>query len=295
MKGHVYRRGNSWTYVFDGPTNPLTGERTQVTKGGWETEKEAWSQVRKAIKLAEEGRHVKPSKRTLAAYLVDAWLPAIKPATASTTWGNWNVYAQAYVIPTIGEVKLQALTAPQLQAFYEHLLASGRIKVDLSTAMYVEWQKAKRASKTGKEPTARQVAEAAGATVHAAYPALRRFRAGWVPDAKGPGLAPKTVRNIHIMLHAALANAVGWKYVLDNVAEQVNPPRVKRRRHSVWTPAQLRQFLDFIQSDRFYALYLVAATTGLRRSELCGLRWQTIDLDMMTVSIEPDTLVVVNG
>jgi integrase len=294
MKGHVYKRGNSWTYVFDGPPDPLTGERTQITKGAWETEKAAWSAVRTAIKLAEEGRHVRPSNRTLGVY-VDEWLQAIKPATAATTWGNWKVYAHAYVIPTLGQVKLQSLSAPQLQAFYAHLLSAGRVKADLSTAMYIAWQKAKRASKTGREPTARQVAEAAGTTLHAAYPALRRFRAGWVPDAKGPGLAPKTVRNIHIMLHTALANAVGWKYVVDNVAEHVNPPRVPRRKHSVWTPSQLRKFLDFVQSDRFYPLYLVAATTGLRRSELCGLRWPAIDLDMMTISIEPDTLVVVNG
>lgn len=63
----------------------------------------------------------------------------------------------------------------------------------------------------------------------------------------------------------------------------------------MWNPLQLRKFLAFIQDDRFYALYLAAATTGLRRAELCGLRWQAIDLDAITISVEPDTLVVVNG
>jgi integrase len=97
------------------------------------------------------------------------------------------------------------------------------------------------------------------------------------------------------VLHTALANAVSWRYVLENVAEHVKPPKVSRRRPTVWTPAQLRKFLAFVQGDRFYALYLLAATTGLRRSELCGLRWPAVDLAKATLSVEPDTRVVVNG
>jgi integrase len=292
MKGHVHKRGRTYTYVFDGPPDPLTDERKQVTKGGWKTEAEAWRECRAAMKRAEEGRHVTPSRRTLGAYLVDEWLPAIKSATAATTWGNWKVYTESYVVPTLGKVRLQELTAPRLQAFYTHLLAAGRIKVDLSSAMYAAWRSGKQG---GKEPTARRVAEATGASIHTARAALRRFRAGQVPTARSAGLEPKTVRNVHVMLHAALANAVKWRYVVENVAEHVKPPKVRRRRPTVWTPAQLRAFLTFVRADRFYALFLLAATTGLRRGELCGLRWPALDLDAGTLSVEPDTRVVVNG
>lgn len=295
MKGHVYQRGNTWTYIFDGPPDPLTQERRQVTKGGFLTEKDAWTACRKAITLAEDGRHVPASRRTIGSFLADEWLPAIKSSVSATTWGNWKSYTRAYVVPTIGKVRLQALTAPQLQAFYGHLLTEGRVKPDPAPAMYVAWTKLKAARKDGKEPPARQVAAASGASIHAVYVALRRFRAGWVPEGKSPGLAPKTVRNVHTMMHVALSDAVGWKYVLDNVAEHVKPPRVSRRKHSVWTPVELRKFLDFIKDDRFYALYLLGATTGLRRSELCGLRWPAVDLDAMRLSVQPDALVVVNG
>ena len=82
---------------------------------------------------------------------------------------------------------------------------------------------------------------------------------------------------------------------MENVAEHVEPPNVRRHKPTVWTPAQLRTFLTFVRADRFYALYLLAATTGLRRAELCGLRWQAVDLDAGTLSVEPDTRVVVNG
>jgi integrase len=46
---------------------------------------------------------------------------------------------------------------------------------------------------------------------------------------------------------------------------------------------------------RFCALYLLGATTGLRRAERCGLRWPAIDLEAMTLTVHPDTLVVING
>jgi len=292
VKGHVYRRGKTYTYVFDGPPDPLTGERKQVTKGGWKTEAEAWKECRAAINRAEEGRHVKPSRRALDNYLVDEWLPAIKDSTAATTWGNWMVYVTAYVVPILGGVRLQELTAPRLQAFYSHLLTNGRIKTDLSSAMYAAWQ---RGRDGGREPTARQVATAAGASLYAARAALRRFRAGHIPVARSAGLEPKTVRNVHVMLHAALANAVNWRYVVENVATHVKPPKVRRRKPTVWTPSQLRIFLTFVRRDRFYSLYLLAATTGLRRGELCGLRWPAVDLDAGTLSVEPDTRVVVNG
>ncbi|HYJ69938.1 MAG TPA: site-specific integrase, partial [Nocardioidaceae bacterium] len=123
-----------------------------------------------------------------------------------------------------------------------------------------------------------------------------RFRNGWVPLVKGPGLEPKTVRNVHIMLHAALADAVRWRYVEINVADDVKPPRVARRKPSVWTPAQVRTFLRAARKDRFCGLYLLAATTGFRRGELCGLCWSAIDLDAATVAVHPDDpLVDVSG
>ena len=163
----------------------------------------------------------------------------------------------------------------------------------MATKLYVAWRSV--SSPSGKGPTARQIADATGASIHTARAALRRFRAGNVPREKTPGLEPKTVRNVHIMVHSALTTAVRWSYVLDNAASHVRPPRVPRRKPTVWSPAQLRQFLQFISADRFYALFLLAATTGLRRAELCGLRWPAVDLRSGTLSVEPDTRVVVNG
>ncbi|AWP28805.1 Arm DNA-binding domain-containing protein [Paenibacillus sp. Cedars] len=43
MKGHVYPRGKTYTYVIDLPLDPMTGGQRQKSKGGFKTEKEAWT------------------------------------------------------------------------------------------------------------------------------------------------------------------------------------------------------------------------------------------------------------
>jgi integrase len=52
----------------------------------------------------------------------------------------------------------------------------------------------------------------------------------------------------------------------------------------VWTPGQLRAFLHHVRNDRLYAAWLLVATTGLRRSELAGLRWVDVDFDAGRIS-----------
>jgi integrase len=98
------------------------------------------------------------------------------------------------------------------------------------------------------------------------------------------GLAPKTVRNVHVMLHRALRDAMRWGYLVRNVAEAADPPAARSPEQRVWSPAQLGAFLAHVRGDRLYALWLLVATTGMRRGELAGLRWADVDLDHATVT-----------
>jgi integrase len=98
------------------------------------------------------------------------------------------------------------------------------------------------------------------------------------------GLAPKTVRNVHVMLRRALRDAVRWDYIPHNPAENAQPPAISGRKRKVWTSEQLRIFVEHVKGDRFFALWLLVATTGLRRGELAGLREEDIDLKAATVT-----------
>jgi Phage integrase, N-terminal SAM-like domain/Arm DNA-binding domain len=106
------------------------------------------------------------------------------------------------------------------------------------------------------------------------------------------GLAPKTVRNIHGALHAALRDAVRWGYVARNVAVAADLPKSMAPEMQVWSPGQLRAFLDYVRDDRLYAAWLLFATTGMRRGEVAGLRWVDVDLDAGRVSPRRPRVVV---
>ena len=89
------------------------------------------------------------------------------------------------------------------------------------------------------------------------------------------------------MLHRALRDAVKWDVLPRNVAEDADPPKARKPRMNVWTPEQLGQFVRHVRDDRFYALWLLVATTGLRRGELAGLT--RYDVDLKAHRIHPST------
>ncbi|EFC80274.1 tyrosine-type recombinase/integrase [Parafrankia sp. EUN1f] len=111
---------------------------------------------------------------------------------------------------------------------------------------------------------------------------------------QGQGLAPATVAVVHQTLSRALGDAVKWGYLRRNPAEDAHRPRVGRRAPTVWTPEQVRAFLDHIRDDRLYAMYLLLVTTGVRRGTLAGLRRADVDLELATVS-PITTRVVIDG
>jgi len=90
-------------------------------------------------------------------------------------------------------------------------------------------------------------------------------------------LSPTTVRLVHRTLHAALEDAVRWGLIPWNPAKRVKPPQASRYTGQVWTPEEAWQFLAAAQASRWYALFLLALMTGMRRGELLGLKWPDVD------------------
>jgi integrase len=100
------------------------------------------------------------------------------------------------------------------------------------------------------------------------------------------GLAPATVRRIHSTLHKALSQAVSDGIVPRNAAH-VKAPRPAPEEIRPLSEDEARAFLDAARQsgERFEALYVLAITTGLRRGELLGLRWDDADLEFGTLRV----------
>ena len=63
---------------------------------------------------------------------------------------------------------------------------------------------------------------------------------------------------------------------------------------TTWTEAELLRFLEHTRGDRLHPAWLLVATTGIRRSELAGLRWIDTDLDVGRIAVR-QRLASVNG
>jgi integrase len=113
-------------------------------------------------------------------------------------------------------------------------------------------------------------------------------------DYAGGGLSPRSVQYIHTILHRAFRDAVKWGRLVRNPAEAADPPKAGAGRPEsiTWTADQLRTFLEETRGSRYWAAHLLLATTGLRRGEALGLRWQDLDLDGGRASIRQTVIVI---
>lgn len=97
-------------------------------------------------------------------------------------------------------------------------------------------------------------------------------------------LKGKSVRNAHVLIHKALGDAVRRGYVLTNAADAVDPPsKDDSAERKAWNAEQARTFLAVASSDRLHAVWRLVLASGLRRGELCGLRWNEVDGARITV------------
>lgn len=112
-------------------------------------------------------------------------------------------------------------------------------------------------------------------------------------DGKG-GLSAQTVKHHHRVLYEALKHAVKHGLLIRNVTEAVDPPRPDSKEMITLDMDDVHTLLDAAHDTPYYMLFYTALYTGLRRSELLGLRWKDVDLDLATLSVV-QTLHYVSG
>ena len=97
-------------------------------------------------------------------------------------------------------------------------------------------------------------------------------------DLEARGLAAGTVRNLHAVLHQALAAAVRLELLPRNPTDRVSRPRKPRPQGQPLTVAQAEQVLAAAATDPLGAAYVLALGTGMRQGEILALAWRDVDL-----------------
>jgi integrase len=225
MNGSVYRRDGKWAYQIEAGVHPATGKRRRPSKSGFPTKRAATQAMRDAMRALELGITAPGELPTVASY-VDEWLAGRRSSLRQSTWNSYRDVLEGRVVPRLGALRLDKLTAKQVAVLAVDLEAHG-----------------------GRDPR------------------------------RGPGLSARSVRYTLTVLTRALDDAVKRGLIPRNPAEHVDRPRVADKEMEWWSVGEARTFLGLVSGDRLSALWTLLLTTGLRRGEALGLKWDDVDFD----------------
>lgn len=98
-------------------------------------------------------------------------------------------------------------------------------------------------------------------------------------------LSPKTIKNIHGVLHNALRQAVKLQMIKTNPSEMCDLPRAYRKEIQPMEQGDIAQFLKALQDEKYARLYKVTLFTGMRQGEVLGLAWDCVDFENCTLYV----------
>jgi integrase len=206
----------------------------------------------------------------------------IEPGTARSAWRRASAairdaassgqLAPGEQLPSVRELAAQhGLPVAAVRHAFEELAREGVIAV----------HHGRRATVSGGPGTAPMPRPQAGDAGHDCA------RAGCQPH-QCRSMSPKTIRQIHAILSGAFAAAVRWEWIDRNPASSAKLPKPRHRSPTSPTPTDVAAVIAAAKGQELdlLALYMwLAAVTGARRGELCGLQWADIDLDACLVHI----------
>ena len=221
--GSITQRGDKYRVCFD---YGIDREGNRVRKyRTFDTKRDATRAFNEHKVKMDKGTQIMPSEYTFAQWLDYWYKDIILPQIEETTAYGYRGMIENYLKPQLGEIRLQKLTARDIQQYYT-----------------------------------------------------------WLMDEKK--LSPNTVIKHHNLLTNTLNAAERQEYITKNPMRAVSPPKKRQREAKFYTPEQLGILLDKAVGTRLELPVFICAYFGLRRGELCGLRWSGVGLEHQTITIE---------
>ena len=98
-------------------------------------------------------------------------------------------------------------------------------------------------------------------------------------------VTPNTVIHYHAVIHSALKYAVKTDMLIQNVADKVDRPRKNSFQPVFLSADEMQKMFEALRGTKLELPVLVVAFYGLRRGEVCGLKWDAIDFERGTITI----------
>ena len=99
------------------------------------------------------------------------------------------------------------------------------------------------------------------------------------------GASASTVKHYHANIHKALRYAVKVDFLNVNVADKDDLPKMEKFEANFYSKEELDKLFELFKGDRLELVVHIAAYYGLRKSEILGLKWDSIDFDAKTITV----------
>ena len=100
------------------------------------------------------------------------------------------------------------------------------------------------------------------------------------------GKSPQVCKHYHAVIHRALQIAYRSDLILTNPADKVERPKYQKHKAKFYSAEQVKNLFNELQGDPYEHIYKLTTIYGMRRSEVCGLRWSSIDFDKNTLTLD---------
>ncbi|MDQ4115986.1 MAG: site-specific integrase, partial [Actinomycetota bacterium] len=235
--------------------DPVTKKRhylREVIPAGPSARKDAERAIRRLASQVDEQEQAKTS--ATVEQLLDQHFELLE--VEPTTLATYVTLARGHIRPLIGRQKVGALHARVFDSFYAELRRC-RVHCDRRDRTLVDH----RTSQNHK------CDKRCGS--HRCKP-----------------LSKSTIRQIHVILSGALKRAVRWGWIARNPIENAEAPPQATPSPCPPTAQEAARILEEASKDPDWAVLVwLTMVTGFRRGELCGLRWEDVDLEGGTLSI----------
>lgn len=255
-RGNIESRGDSLRIrVYAGP-DPVTGKPVYLRETVRGTDDAAHRTARRALNrlVAEAEKARQPSSVISLGQVIDEWLKVAEheDSTRETYLG----YIERTIKPALGSMSIAKLSVRHLETLYAELR---RCRVRCHGKPFIE---------------------------HKADDEHNCVPLKCTPHVCKP-MAASTVRQIHSVISGALSAAVRWDWLESNPARMAQRPKQKPPEPDPPSPAEAAKLVDeaFRMDADWGTLVWLVMTTGLRRGEVCILRWSRVDLDAGEIEI----------
>ncbi|MGH3839925.1 MAG: tyrosine-type recombinase/integrase [Pseudonocardiaceae bacterium] len=256
VRGNIEIRGDSLRVRVFAGADPVTGKPVYLRETVRGVDEAARRTARRTLNrlVAQAEKARRPSSVVSLGHVIDEWLRVAEheDSTRETYLG----YIERIITPTLGSMAISKLSTRHLETLYAQLR---RCRIRCDRTPFVE---------------------------HRAKGEHDCVTARCAPHVCKP-MAASTVRQIHSIISGALSAAVRWDWLESNPARGAQRPKQKPPQPDPPSPAEAARLVDeaFGMDEDWGTLVWLVMTTGLRRGEVCILRWSRVDLDSGEIDI----------